>query len=204
MGEETTSIKAVIFDMGGVLLRTEDAGPRTRLAEQYGLTRRQLEVLVFQSPTAIQAEEGKISEKDHWLAVAAELEMDPMELPGFFDQFWGGDRLDENLIRFIKNLKQSFKTGLLSNAWTGARDSIAERFPFFDAFDQVIFSSEVGMRKPAIAIFDLMLEKLGVTAGEALFVDDFQTNIEGARSAGLKVVHFTDADRAIEEIRMMI
>ncbi len=51
-------IKAVIFDMGGVLLRTEDLTPRARLAAQLGVTLRELEHLVFSSESSMKKHIG--------------------------------------------------------------------------------------------------------------------------------------------------
>ena len=59
-------IKAVIFDMGGVILRTVDAGEREALAERLGTTRRELEKVLFHSPTAFKSETGELSVREHW------------------------------------------------------------------------------------------------------------------------------------------
>ena len=77
MSNPEKPIKAVIFDMGGVLLRTHDLEPRTKLASRFGLSRLELEALVFQSPSSIEAEKGLISEEDHWLYVADKLGLNP-------------------------------------------------------------------------------------------------------------------------------
>lgn len=197
-------IKAVIFDMGGVLLRTEDPAPRTQLAEKFGLTRRQLEALVFQSENAIASEKGLVSGEDHWLSVAGELGLAPAGLPDFIEEYWAGDRIDMELVNFIQSLRPALKTGLLSNAWEGVRSTVSKRYTFLDVFDEIIFSAEVGMRKPDRDIFDLILQKLGVAAGEAVFVDDFFVNIEGAQAAGLRTVHFKEVNQAIKEIQSFI
>jgi epoxide hydrolase-like predicted phosphatase len=204
MTEKGRLIKAVIFDMGGVLLRTEDGSPRDILAEKYHLTRQELEALVFQSPHAILAEEGRLSEHEHWLAVAAGLKLNPADLPDFIETFWSGDRVDENLLRFIDGLRPSKKTGLLSNAWSGARASISRRFLLLEVFDESVFSAEVGMRKPSKAIFDLMLDRLGVDACEAVFVDDFAVNIEGARETGMHGILFKTAAQVVDEIHRIL
>lgn len=204
MNEKGGSIKAVIFDMGGVLLRTEDGGPRAILAEKYNLTRRELEALVFQSPHAIQAEEGRLSEQEHWLDVASGLKMPPAELPGFIETFWSGDRVDESLLRFVDGLRPAIKTGLLSNAWSGARASISNRFLLLEVFDETVFSAEVGLRKPSKAIFDLILDRLAVRACETVFVDDFPENIEGARAAGMHTILFKNTGQVVDEIHRIL
>jgi epoxide hydrolase-like predicted phosphatase len=204
MTEKGESIKAVIFDMGGVLLRTEDGCPRARLAEEFHLTRRELETLVFQSPHAIMAEEGRLPEQEHWLAVASGLKMHPVELPDLIEKFWSGDRVDESLLRFVDGLRPAIKTGLLSNAWSGARASISNRYLLLEVFDETIFSAEVGLRKPSKAIFDLMLERLAVRACEAVFVDDFQKNIEGARAAGMHAILFKNTGQVVDEINKIL
>ncbi len=54
-------IRAVIFDFGGVLMRTEDQSPRQELAARLGVTREQLYYHIFDSPSARQATLGEIS-----------------------------------------------------------------------------------------------------------------------------------------------
>lgn len=197
-------VRAVIFDMGGVLLRTHNVEPRTKLAARFGLSRQELEMLVFQSPSSIEAEKGLISEEDHWLYVADKLSLNPAELPGFIEEYWSGDRLDENLVNYLRGLRPAIKTGLLSNAWTGARESIARRFKFLDVFDQIIFSAEVGLRKPDKAIFDLILDRLKVPAEQAVLVDDFIVNINGAKNVGMKGIHFIAVDQTLADLKKML
>jgi glucose-1-phosphatase len=204
MSNPEKPIKAVIFDMGGVLLRTHDLEPRTKLASRFGLSRLELEALVFQSPSSIEAEKGLISEEDHWLYVADKLGLNPAELPDFIDKYWIGDRLDENLVDYLRDLRPAVKTGLLSNAWNGARASVSKKFSFLDAFDQIVFSAEVGMRKPDKAIFDLILDRLKVPADQAVFVDDFIANIDGAQNAGLKCIHFVTVDQALDDLKKIL
>lgn len=197
-------IKAVIFDMGGVLLRTEDPTPRAKLAAQYGLSVSALENLVFSSESSIRAERGEISEQEHWAWVCTQLGLPPSAIQDLQTQFWAGDRLDSDLIAFIKSLRPHIKTALLSNAWTGTRQIVEARYGFLDAFNVVIFSAEVGMRKPEAAIFHHILQQLQVAPHEAIFVDDLLPNIEGARQVGLHAIHFTHPATVREAIQALL
>ncbi|MGB9801085.1 MAG: HAD family hydrolase [Thermanaerothrix sp.] len=197
-------IKAVIFDMGGVLLRTEDPTPRTKLAAQYGLSVSALESLVFNSESSIRAERGEISEQEHWAWVCAQLGLPPSAIQDLQTQFWAGDRLDTDLVAFIKSLRPHIKTGLLSNAWTGTRQVVEARYGFLDTFDVVIFSAEVGMRKPDAQIFHHTLKQLQVAPHEAVFVDDLIPNVEGARRVGLHAIHFTHPTSVREAIQALL
>ncbi len=58
-------------------------------------------------------------------------------------------------------------------------------------FDEVIISEEVGVQKPMREVFDLLLDRLGITADQALMVgDNLETDVEGARRAGIDQVWF--------------
>ena len=73
MEKTQPTIRAVIFDMGGVILRTEDLTSRSEQAKRFGLTRKELENIVFQSPESIKAEVGEYTAEEHWLNVARQL-----------------------------------------------------------------------------------------------------------------------------------
>jgi epoxide hydrolase-like predicted phosphatase len=70
--------------------------------------------------------------------------------------------------------------------------------------DTVIISAEEGLAKPDERIFHLALERLGVVAQEALFIDDLAVNVEAARRVGIKSVHFQKTDQAVEEIKAIL
>lgn len=197
-------IKAVIFDMGGVLLRTEDLTPRARLAAQLGVTLRELEHLVFSSESSILAERGRIPEEAHWAWVCAHLGLSPSACQQFQDQFWAGDRLDTHLIAFLRSLRPRLKTALLSNAWSNTRHVVLQRYDFLDVFDVVIFSAEVGMRKPEAGIFQHILSRLEVEPQEAIFVDDLLPNVEAARALGIHAIHFRDPKTVLNTLQEIL
>ncbi|GAP10326.1 haloacid dehalogenase superfamily, subfamily IA, variant 4 [Bellilinea caldifistulae] len=197
-------IRAVIFDMGGVILRTEDPSPRERLAHSLGMTRRALEEAVFMSPSSRLAEVGEISEAEHWRIVLDQLGVREEERLAFREAFWSGDRVDYQLVEWLRNLRPSYKTGLLSNAWDEARNAVQSRFGFLDAFDVSLFSAEVKLRKPDERFYRLILERLGAKPEESVFVDDFPPNIEAASKLGMQAVHFRDPQQALKEVRDLL
>ena len=189
-------IRGIIWDMGGVILRTVDPSPRTELAQRFGLTRKELEKVAFLSEDSRIAELGQISREEHWSRVAAQLGMNPPDGHVFENQFWSGDQVDLDLITFIHALRPKYKTGLLSNAWSDMRELLNGYLAdCLDAFDVSIFSYEVGLVKPDARFYQVILAKMEVKASEAVFIDDFGINIEGALAAGLNAIQFESIDQ---------
>ncbi|MBE0686649.1 MAG: HAD family phosphatase [Anaerolineaceae bacterium] len=201
---KSNHIKAVVFDMGGVLLQTKDKNPRSQLAQRFGLSYEALSQLVFKSETAQLATVGAIDEMAHWAFIAKHFQLNDAEIVEFWDDFWGGDQLDQELLKFTKTLKPDFAIGLLSNAWDGARDYLTRKFGILDIFDVSVFSAEVRMAKPDHAIYHCILDAMKVEAGETIFVDDFIENIQAAQELGFKTVHFTQTKQAIQEINTIL
>ena len=194
------AIKALIWDMGGVLLRTEDGTPREELAARLGTNRRALERLVFASPSAEQAMRGEIPVEEHWTAVGRSLALSAAEMIEFQKAFWAGDRIDDRLVDAIRGLRGRYQTALLSNAWSNMHETAAMRYRFLDAFDVVVFSAEIKLAKPDERIYRHVLEQLNVEPFEAVFVDDFIENVEAAKRLGMHTIHFQSQDQALREL----
>ncbi len=197
-------IKAIVFDMGGVLLRTMDGSRREEMARRFGTTRRELEKTLFLSPTSIQSEVGQLSDIDHWRAVLQHYQQPEEDYHEAYTGFFSGDEIDAVFMDYIRALKVEYRVGLLSNAWMNARQNLGKLYDFIDVFDVSIFSAEVGLRKPDKRIFQLMLEKLGVEAQETIFVDDFAENISGAAALGMQAILFREREQAIQEINQLL
>lgn len=198
------TIRAVIFDLGGVLVRTEDPKPRGEYARRLGLTYRDLDRLVFNHPTAVQATIGAITAEAHWEGVRQALGLPAEELPTLQTAFWGGDRLDRELVDYLRSLRPRCKTALLSNAWSHLRAWLEQQWKIADAFDEIIISAEVGVSKPDPRIYQLTLERLVVEPQEAVFVDDFSENVYAARSLGMHGVQFLSAGQARAEVEKLL
>ncbi len=197
------TIKAVFFDLGGVILRTEFEAPRQQLADQLGMEYDDLNRIVFDSETGIRATIGEISSEDHWAFVLQRLKRPASELEAIREAFFAGDIVDRTLLDYIRSLRSKYKTGLISNAWSDLRKFIL-REKFEDAFDAMIISAEVGAAKPEPKIFQVALEQFGVSPSEAVFVDDFYANIEGCEKIGMKGIHFKDPETALKQLKKLL
>lgn len=197
-------IRAILFDLGGVIVRTENRLPREQLAERVGLTYAELSHLVFDSETAVQATLGKMTTARHWEAIRQRLNLSAAEFPRVPEDFWGGDTVDYQLVDFIRSLRPRYQTALLSNAWDGLRDWLENDWHIADAFDAIVISAEVGIAKPDPQIFHLALERLAALPEEAVFVDDFPQNVEAARALGLHAIRFVGPEQAIEDLQELL
>src|SRR5512146_1448034 len=197
------SIKAVFFDLGGVLVRTEFQAPRQQLADRLGMDYDDLNRIVFDSETGIQATVGEISSEEHWAFVLQRLKRSASELDAIREAFFAGDIVDRTLLEYIRSLRGKYKTGLISNAWSDLRNFIL-REKFEDAFDALIISAEVGAAKPDPKIFQIALEQFGVSPKEAVFVDDFAKNIAGCEKVGMKGIHFKDLETTLQQLKELL
>ena len=196
-------IKAVIWDIGGVIMRTEDLGPREQLAADLGVTRAILNDLVFGGEQGTRAQFGEISQTELWAHVRSELNLGSDEYPDLRERFFGGDVLDTELVDFIRSLKPQFKIGIISNAWSELPAAL-ENWGISDAFDIIVGSGDEGLMKPDPRIYQIALERLAIQPGEAVFVDDFIENIIGARELGINAVHFQSREQALDELKSLL
>lgn len=197
------SIRAIYFDLGGVIVRTEFQAPRQHLAERLGMEYDGIVKAVFESETSRQASIGAIREDEHWAAVIRKLHLPASQTQSFRDEFFAGDVTDRKLLDFMRGLRKTMKVGLISNAWSGLRPWIVKE-KFDDAFDAMIVSAEVSVMKPDARIYRIALEKLGVAPAEAVLLDDFLENVEGARAVGMAAIHFTRPEQALDELKRLL
>ena len=197
------SIKAVFFDLGGVIVRTDFQAPRQRLAERLGMDYDDLNKIVFDSDSSLKASLGEISPDAHWGSVVQRLKRPASELAAIRDEFFAGDIVDRALVDYIRSLRGPYKTGLISNAWGDLRGFI-QREKFDDAFDKMIISAEVGVMKPELRIFRIALEQLGTSPEEAVFIDDFYVNVEGCEKVGIKGIHFRDPESTMQQLKKLL
>jgi HAD superfamily hydrolase (TIGR01509 family) len=193
-------VRAVFFDIGGVLLRTEDPQPRRQWEERLGLPPGALVRLVFENPAAKRSTVGEAPESEVWQEVGRSLRLPPLQLAELRQDFFAGDRWDGDLLAFIRALRRRIRTGVISNSWMGSRRILA-KWINETVFDAIVFSSEEKCRKPEEKIYRLALDRLGMAPEEAMFFDDFQENVDAANRLGMQAFVFQGSHPAIETLR---
>jgi glucose-1-phosphatase len=183
-------IQAIIFDIGGVLVRTHDHSGRRRWEEKLGLAEWESEEIVFSGEMGTRAQCGAIGETDLWHWVGEHLNLSAEELAAFRRDFWSGDVLDLELVAYIRSLRPRYQTAVISNATDGLQRALSDTYAIADAFDLIVCSAEEKVMKPDLEIYRRTLERLGRRAHEAVFIDDNAANITAARRLGLYTVHY--------------
>ncbi len=197
-------IRAVIFDFGGVLVRSENLDGRQKWESRLGLPPGELARLVFNSETARLATLGKLTEGRIWQELGKQFQLGPGALQELQEDFWSGDRLDGELVEFLKCLRPAYKTAILSNAWPGARRTFEEKFGLGSAVDRMIISAEEGLAKPDTEIYRRACRQLDIQPAEAAFVDDFAENIRGALALGMQAIHFEGTTQVLSSLRGLL
>ena len=197
------TIKAIFFDLGGVILRTENSSARTNLATEFGMSYAEMDRFVFESKSAALASLGKMTEEEHWLDVTRRLDRPMTDMSHIRDSFFGGDQIDQDIIDRLRALRKTHQTGLISNAWDGMRRWLTAQ-KLADAFDALIISAELGIAKPDARIYQYALEQLGVEAGQSIFVDDVEKNIAASAALGMHGILFQTSQQTLAEIEQLL
>ena len=201
--EKRVKIKAVFFDLGGVILRTEDRSPRSNLAESLGLSYEEIDRRVFENESSKKASLGFITEQEHWLNIAKSFNLSESDADRLKFEFFAGDRIDDDLLDLIRALRPERLVGVISNAWSGMRPWMDEH-KIANVFDDMVISAEVGLAKPDPRIYQLAMQNLQVHPQESVFIDDMPRNVKAAREVGMKAILFEGPTQAIAELKSLL
>jgi HAD superfamily hydrolase (TIGR01509 family) len=193
-------VRAVVFDIGGVLEITPPTGWQARWCSQLGLSEEAFRALL--APPGRAGSLGRIGLERYTATAQALLGLDDEQTVAFMDDLWHEYLGTPNteLIGYFTGLRDRVRTGILSNSFVGAREREQERYGFEDLCDVIAYSHEIGVMKPDPAAYLAVCELLEVEPDEVVFLDDLERCVEGAEAVGMKAVLFGDNEQAIAEI----
>lgn len=202
-------IEGVISDFGGVLTSPlldsfaafQDASGIS--LEELGAAMAAITVRDGKNPL-FELETGRMTEASFLGSISAELSTGLgrlVELHGFGEQYFEHLHPNERVIEYMRDLRgRGYKMAICTNNVREWERMWRAKLPVDEIFEVVVDSAFVGTRKPEPRIYELTLERLGVDAGAAVFVDDIELNCQAANDLGLTAVWFQDTDQAIAEI----
>jgi HAD superfamily hydrolase (TIGR01509 family) len=195
------TLRAVIFDVGGVLLHDPGADLlQQRWERRLGLGPGDFKRAVLDLADARGAGIGLTPEEVWWPEAMAALGLDDAASAELYEETWTRFSLDPRVADYVAGLRPRYRVASLSNSWSGARRGCVDRFDLERLVDLMVFSAEEGVAKPDPEIYRRTLARLGVEADEAVFVDDTEANLLGAARFGLVTVHVTTPEELLERV----
>lgn len=195
-------IKAIIWDMGGVLIKEKNLTEDDTQIPQIGMSTSELARMVFYHPLAPKLFVGEETPEKLWEVIGDELNISNDDAQKLGANFWGEPIWNYDLLGYIASLKDKYKLGVLSDAWITTRKMVQEMI-HDGLFDAIMFSAEEGLRKPDPKFFQRMLSHLEVNTEESIFVDDRINNVQGAEQVGLYGIHYTPETDIRERINQI-
>lgn len=195
-----TVLKAVLFDMDGVIRHWDSEGAREG-EEAAGLPAGSVEKVAYDVPEFWQTQVGECTAREWADAVGRALvaEHGPGADRAAEIYFQHAGRIDAEMVALVGEVRQHATVALLSNATDQLREHLAHH-DLVETFDVVFCSAELRMAKPDVAIFRHAASVLGVEPGECFFTDDRPANVEGARAAGMHAEVFTSRAELVRHL----
>ena len=204
----TKGIKNIIFDFGGVIINIDYLLTRDAFIK-LGITNfDEIYNQLKQNPVFDKFETGEIEEDEFFVALE-KLSPPNIERSALISA-WNAMLLDfpiENY-DFLKQIKGKYRTFLLSNTNETHLDfyfkklkdwySIENMDPLFE---KTYYSCRVKLRKPNVEIFECVLDDMGLSPEETLFIDDSPQHVEGAKKAGLRAHHLVGKEGIIDLLK---
>jgi len=180
-------IRVLLFDVGGVLVQL---GGVTVILEWLGnrMSAEELWRRWLQSAAVRQFETGQIDARSFAAGVIAEFDL-PVGPQQFLDSFVGWPTgLYPGTLEMLQCIPRRYQRALLSNSNALHWPRVLDEMGLGPAFDNHFVSHLTGRIKPDPGAFEHVLETLGCSAEQVLFLDDIALNVEAARTLGMNAV----------------
>lgn len=196
------NVQALLFDLGGVLIELDWDAVFAQWASCCTADAARLRERFSFDPPYERHERGEITARAYFASLRGSLGIDLTN-----DEFRAGwERVFAGPIAptaaLLRRIDPRMPLYLFSNtneahraAWM--HDYARELAPF----RRIFTSCEIGIRKPDRAAFEFIVQEIGVAPARILFFDDTESNVEGARRAGLQAVHVRSPEDVARAVR---
>ena len=190
----------IIFDLGRVLVDFDFWLVIRRLTRFTKLTEKDIRRYFLQTPLWGAFERGEVGPKDFYTRVSNDLKLRDLSFKEF-GPLWNTIFTEKpDSVSILARLKGRYRVALLSNVNILHWEHVRARHDFIRWFDHPITSFEVGHRKPDPDIYLAALRTAGVLPSTAIFIDDMESHVLGARSLGIRAHRFTSAQQLTRDL----
>ena len=182
-------MKAILCDLGGVLLAVNFGLAMGRLSNESGLSKQELETRIFSSGIKGKHDLGLISSLDFYKQIITREEISF----SYFQSIWS-EIFTENqeLINYLSLFTKSCRLYIASNTDPLHYAFLSHNYPWFSMFNGFGLSFRLKIAKPSPEFYSKLCPEFGINYQDALFIDDLKDNVEAAEGLGIKSHLFTD------------
>jgi glucose-1-phosphatase len=194
------AVKAVIFDLGKVIVPFDFRRGYTRMEQLCGLPPAEIGQRIAHHGLVDRFESGAIEARDFVREVSARLNLETSYEN--FCEIWSSVFLPDTLITeaMVEGIARNYRLVLLSNTNTIHFEMLRRNYPLLRHFHSFVLSYEVKAMKPLPAIYRRAIEEARCRPEECFFTDDIAANVEAARSHGIDAVVFESVEQIAAEL----
>lgn len=193
-------IKAIIFDMGGVILVNKVEKVYEKLAEMLKINYQDLKDLQQKHKEDILS--GRMSSARFEELVKKEFKLNYGVIKKWREAYLAVMSVNEELLSLAKKLKKEYKIAVISNI-PDLHAQINKERNIFSYFNPCLISCEIGLIKPQKEIFELSLKKLKLKANECIFIDDREEHLNIPKNMGFHIIYFKNNRKLIKDLKAL-
>jgi len=200
--QESCAIKAVLFDLGHVLIDFDHLRAAESLSCFTDKSAQEIFNLFFDSELTALFEEGKISPREFFTEVRRmlNLKIDYYQFVPIWNEIFFFSEKNLGVYQLACKIKNTYKFAVLSNINILHLEYIKKTFPLLNTFT-IIASNELGLRKPHPDIYRKALQKLGEPAESVFYIDDRVELVASASKLGMCSFIFKDVEGLKKDLR---
>lgn len=204
MSEMNSNIKAVGFDLGGVVAGTAVPQLLERAPKALGVELQQfMDAMELYRP---QYERGEITTEQFWQGLTAKLGIaykSERDLKVWVDGFVESSPVRQEMLDLADRLQANgYKVGMFSNT-NEQHVAMNKTRGIFEHFPVCLMSNEEGVCKPEPRSYQLLAEKLGVEPTELVFIDDLEENVAGANTLGIHGIKYSGYHALLKDLQSL-
>lgn len=191
-----------VFDMFGVVVDWSSDYVVPQWAKYAKVSERDFRTKTY---SAFQrCESGKMSMGSFWKALGLELKCDASGLEKILEKrFKAKAKLNEGVVKIVEELRKAGNTVVLLSNQLPVHGDWCRNNGWFDYFDRVFLSYEIGARKPAIGAYKAVIDALKVKPFDLFLVDDKAENVGVALSHKLNGVVYVSPAQLREDLQKL-
>jgi len=195
------TIKALFFDIGGVLVRVDSSSAIEKLSNRLRVEEGAIREAM--SPELLeQYEKGHLNSNQFYENLLINCESGEKIGIGEFKKYWQDVLFpNDDMLDFLEKATQRLPVWLLSNTNDFHFDMLIEKFPFMNWVNGGTYSFIEGSMKPEPLIYERAIRRSGKQPHQILFIDDLEKNVTAAREQGLNAIHYQDFQAFQHELR---